>query len=89
MGHMTAIGIAEALPIEEALHYHLRVNHYPPVPLEMVAVCKEAIELCNEGLENNTVDLPLGTRYRNDTFAPAWAIVDAHHLHAWLDNEEE
>ena len=89
MGSLQATEMAELTDIDTALAWHLRANHYPPVPLEMVAVCKEAIELCNEGLENNTVDLPLGTRYRNDTYAPAWAIVDAHHLHPWLDSEEE
>jgi hypothetical protein len=89
MGHRTAIEIAEALPIDDALAYHLRVNHFPPIPLEMVAVCKEAIGLCNEGLENNTVDLPHGTSYRNAPYAPAWAIVDAHHLSPWIEREED
>lgn len=89
MGSLQATEMAELTDIDTALTWHLRVNHYPPIPLEMVAVCKEAIELCNEGLENNTVDLPLGTRYRNDTFAPAWAIVDAHHLDPWIQREED
>jgi hypothetical protein len=88
MGSLQATEMAELTDIDTALTWHLRANHYPPIPLEMVAVCKEAIALCNEGLENNTVDLPHGTSYRNAPYAPAWAIVDAHHLDPWIDRED-
>lgn len=87
MGSLQAQEMAELLPLEQALVWHLQVNHFPAVPSEMIPVCIEAIELCNEGLANNTVDLPLGVRYRNDTYAPAWAIVDAHHLDPWIQIE--
>jgi hypothetical protein len=89
MGSLQATEMAELTDLETALTWHLRANHYPPVPLEMLEVCKEAIALCNEGLENNTVDLPLGVRYRNDTYAPAWAIVDGHNLHPWIQREDD
>jgi hypothetical protein len=88
MGHNLASELAEFNDIDAGLAIHLRSNHYPPVPLEMVAVCKEAIDLMNEGLPNSQIELPLGTRYRGDVTAPAWAIADSHHLGAWIIEEE-
>lgn len=85
MGYTQAQEMAELTDLDTALAWHLRANHYPPVPLEMVPVCIEAIDLVNEGLGNNEVELPAGVYYRNDTSAPAWAIVDAHHLSPWLE----
>lgn len=90
MGSLQATEMANSgLSLEDSLRWHLQVNHYPPIPEEMIPVCKEAIDLYNEGLENNTVDLPAGTYYRNTPYAPAWAIVDAHHLDAWIEREED
>ena len=38
MGSVTAIGLADTtLDLETQLLYHLKGNHYPPVPAEMVA----------------------------------------------------
>jgi hypothetical protein len=88
MGHNLASELAEFNDMDAGLEIHLRSNHFPPVPLEMIPVCKEAIQLMNEGLFNSQVELPLGTRYRGDTTAPAWAITDAHHLDAWIEEEE-
>ena len=89
MGSLQATEIANSgLSLEDSLTWHLRANHYPPVPLEMIPVCVEAIDLMNEGLPNSQIELPLGTRYRGDTTAPAWAIADAHHLNAWIEEEE-
>jgi hypothetical protein len=89
MGSLQATEMANSgLSLEDSLSWHLRANHFPPVPLEMIPVCMEAIQLMNEGLFNSQVELPLGTSYRGDTTAPAWAITDAHHLDAWIEEEE-
>lgn len=90
MGSLQAREMADGgLSLEDSLHWHLEINHYPPVPLEMVAVCVDAIQLYNEGLPNDTVDLPAGVQYRNQPYAPAWAIIEGHNLQAWLTEEEE
>tara|TARA_R110000822_G_scaffold309580_2_gene439533 strand:+ start:813 stop:1082 length:270 start_codon:yes stop_codon:yes gene_type:complete len=88
MGSNYAYELADNSDLDTGLEMHLRANHYPPVPIEMVAVCKEAIDLMNEGLPNSQIELPLGTRYRGDVTAPAWAIADAHHLGAWIAEGE-
>jgi hypothetical protein len=45
MGSVTALGIKDSvLDLETQILYHLRGNHYPPVPAEMVQPCIEAID---------------------------------------------
>ncbi len=45
MGHLSAVGMADAAPsLEIALEWHLTHNHYPPVPVSMVGPCVEAID---------------------------------------------
>jgi hypothetical protein len=88
MGSNYAYELADNSDLDTGLEMHLRTNHYPPIPIEMIEVCKEAIVLMNEGLPNSQIDLPLGTSYRGDVTAPAWAIADAHHLGAWIEEEE-
>lgn len=93
MGTMRAMGMAEAvadgdISLDQALGYHLQVNHFPPVPGEMVPVCKQAIELANQGDWDAEVSLPDGVTYRDQLTAPVHQIVEAHHLDAFLDPEE-
>lgn len=70
--------------LDTALVWHLRSNHYPPVPLSMLSVCKQAIELANDGEYDELIDLPEGTYWRGQEQAPVWAIVDGHHLDAFI-----
>lgn len=79
------------LSLDRSLAIQLRSNHYPPVPLSMIEPCKEAI-LAGRGEDfDRLIDLPEGISWRGNTAAPARAIIEAHHLEAWLytDPEEE
>jgi hypothetical protein len=79
-----------ALDIESQIGIHLRSNHYPPVPLTMVKPCIEAIDAVNDaGLWNLDIPLPEGILWKGLTSAPAHAIIEAHHLNAWLIEREE
>ena len=71
------------------LRAHLQGNHYPPVPESMVAPCKRAIKAVNNGKHDAQIKLPQGVTWRGKKSAPASSIVEAHHLHAWLNQEEE
>lgn len=86
MGNNTAMDLATNLDIslENAIGIHLQSNHYPPVPLSMVQPCIDAIDACHEEDYNRMITLPEGVFYRNETTAPASAIVEQHHLSAWL-----
>ena len=91
MGHNFATDLAgeESLSLEQAVGIHLRSNHYPPVPLAMVEPCIEAIEKCNEGDSGALIDLPEGVSWRGEPTAPAYAIVEAHHLEPWVSFDYE
>lgn len=76
--------------MEQAIAWHLRSNHYPPVPLSMVQPCIDAIRaIVDEGDVDAEITLPEGVLYIGMPTAPAWAIVEQHHLEAWLEDGEE
>ena len=91
MGNNFATDLAENLDLslEQAIGYHLRGNHYPPVPLSMVQPCIDAIDAIHAGEGDTPIALPEGIKYKDRTTAPAWAIVEQHHLHAWLPQDDE
>ena len=85
MGYNTAQELASILDLESSIAMHLTANHYPPVPKSMVKPCIDAIDAYNDGYDTNKlIELPDGVLWRNETHAPAWAIIEAHHLDAWL-----
>ena len=77
------------ISLDNALAIHLQSNHYPPVPLSMVPVCIQAIDSYNANFNGNEfIELPEGVSWRGAPSAPAWAIIESHHLHNWCDNED-
>lgn len=89
MGSTQARGFAEAVSdgevsLEQALSWHLQANHYPPVPTSIIPACLAAIDAYNEEDYDAEVDLPEGITWRGRTAAPAHAIIEAHHLDAFL-----
>lgn len=94
MGSITALGIQDAvLDLETQLLYHLRGNHYPPVPAEMVTPCIEAIDAAYDEDFNRMIDMPkvgdFQILYKGNTTAPAWAIIEQHHLDTFIDPVDE
>ena len=87
-GTLENLGIS--LSIEDQIRIHLSSNHYPPVPATMVPTCIEAIDAVNDaGLWELEIPLPEGVSWRGLTTAPAHAIIEAHHLNAWIIEREE
>jgi hypothetical protein len=94
MGSITALGLQDTvLDLETQILYHLKGNHYPPVPSEMVAPCIEAIDAYYDEDYDRMIDMPMvgdfQILYRGETQAPARAIVDQHHLEFWLPEWED
>ena len=92
MGSVTALGIQDTvLDLETQILYHLKGNHYPPVPAEMVKPCIEAIDACYDEDFDRMIDMPMvgdfQILYRGETQAPARAIVEQHHLEFWLPHD--
>ena len=84
MGYTTALALADDLSMEAGIAYHLQANHYPPVPVAMVQPCIDAIDAYWEEDYQRQIDLPKDITWRGQNTAPASAIVEAHHLDAWL-----
>ena len=87
MGSNFATELAEldlGLSLEDSIAIHLSANHYPPVPRSMVQPCIDAIDAYYDEDYQRLIDLPAPITWRDKTQAPASAIVEAHHLDAWL-----
>jgi hypothetical protein len=90
MGYQTALSIAESgLSLRDQLAWHLRGNHYPPIPESMIDPCILAVNLASDGEWDSEVELPEGVTYRGATSAPVHAIVEQHHLSAFVIEDEE
>jgi len=89
MGSLQAQEMASLMNQRQAIAWNLQSNHYPPIPLSMVEPCIDAIAAVNDGDADRLIDLPAGIVWRGKKEAPARAIVEAHHLHAWVDYEQE
>lgn len=94
MGNLQASEFASSVARGEikllaALDWHLRCNHYPPVPISFVPVCVKAIEHANVGEWDKLIKLPPGCFYKGESKAPVSAIVEQHHLVSFLESEGE
>jgi len=86
---MELAGGTHDLSLQHQIKIQLQNNHYPPVPTSMVFPCIDAITAVNDGDRERLIELPDGVLWKNQTSAPAYAIVDAHHLDPWVDYYEE
>ena len=85
MGSNLAYDLANSdMDLSTSIGYHLSANHYPPVPNSMVLPCIEALEAYWEDETDREIKMPEGVSYKGKDTAPAWAIVEQHHLEAWL-----
>ena len=90
MGSITAIGLADTtLDLETQLKYHLQGNHYPPIPTVMVQPCIEAIDAYYDEDYDRFIAMPEGVFYKGMSHAPAWAVIEQHHLDFWLPQDDE
>lgn len=72
-----------AIQLDQALTWHLRGNHYPPIHLDFLAPAKKAIELANEGDWKTEITLP------NGAVKTVSGIVEGLHLHSFVTYWEE
>ena len=84
MGQQSLEGMLEVTDYDSALRWHLTSNHFPPVPLAMVEACKNAIQAVIDGMRDKEIQLPGQTSWRGRDSAPAWAIIEGHHLESFL-----
>ena len=94
MGSVTAIGLADTtLDLETQLLYHLKGNHYPPVPAEMVQPCIDAIDAAYDEDFDRMIDMPIvgefQITYKGSKQAHAYAIIEQHHLDWFITPVDE
>jgi hypothetical protein len=91
MGALQAREMANApeLTMEQAIEWHLRTNHYPPIPSSMVLPCMEAIDAYWGDDLDKEIAMPTGVYYKGRNTAPAREIIIQHHLDAWCEEEFE
>jgi hypothetical protein len=76
------------LDLRAQITIQLRNNHYPPVPHSMVDPCMDAIVAYNDGDTDLSIALPDGVLWKGQDHAPAYAIIESHHLNDWISYEE-
>ncbi len=87
MGYIQAIEMANLMDLEQGVRWHLRHNHYPPVPSEMIQIAVKAVRLCREDKFNETIIIV----FEHQGFGwgvPAYVIVEAYHLEPWVNELE-
>ena len=90
MGSNLAYELANGdFDLSTALKIHLTSNHYPPVPESMVMPCIEALEAYWDHDIDRQIAMPEGVSYKGLDKAPAYAIIEQHHLEAWLYDDED
>lgn len=103
MGRNNAEGMAAAVSggffdLREALDWHLRHNHYPPLPVEYIDVAEKAIEILSvehgSGYAEPVLIPDVGVTPRDsfvvegETFCHAGVLADIMHLWPFIEEEE-
>ena len=94
MGWSTAQSLRDSsdeglISFDNALDYHLTLNHYPSLPKCIFPLAKKAIEMYNNGEYDGEIDLTeAGISWRGKTKAPVGACIEAWHLDCFLDEQE-
>ena len=91
MGRMQAKEMRSLLAdMDSLLTWHLRHNHYPPIPLEMKETALAAIECCLREEFDDEVDLPDGVVSRtHGKLVPARAVMDELHLWEFVERGDD
>lgn len=69
--------------------YHLQNNLHPPVPLNMVETCIEAITMADNEAWDSLITLPEGTLYKGENTATVETIVESHYLQDFIKTARE
>ena len=88
MGDSSVRDMIEHAGVDVALEWHIRHNHFPPLPWWAVAKAKEVMELAKAGKWEQEVSLAGIATYRGRNKAPVRAFVEAWHLDAFIEQED-
>ena len=83
MGYLSAVEMRQYLSEEQAVVWHLRHNHYPPISLVFLPAIREALAAARRGDFRRKVNLPTGKIVTVST------VIEEAHLGAFLDTPTE
>ena len=90
MGAMQAREMAALGSPNQALTWHLKSNHYPPIPGDCVTVACEAIAAILGDRPNRRISMrDVGEHRVYGRKVPAWAIAEAWHLGPWIEDVDD
>jgi hypothetical protein len=71
-----------------ALLYHLRSNHYPPLPVDLIPVAEQAIDLGNTGAWSAEIEMPEGIQFQHRDKITVSEAIESMHLDSFLSLDE-
>lgn len=90
MGTQFALDLKELVQLDVALEVHLTGNHYPPLPLSLIPVCKRIIKNINNGESDKMVKLPEGITHRKyGKVIPSYIGAETWHLYPFCNQDED
>ena len=81
MGYSSALEMRQYLSEEQALVWHLRSNHYPPISLIFLPVIQEALTAARRGDYRRKLILP------TEKTVTVAAVIEDVHLEAFLESQ--
>jgi len=93
MGQRRAAEMAQAvkdnwIDLGTALHWHLRFNHYPPMPIALINVAVTAIERANVEDYDSEIDLPQDVMFLGKTSVSVCEAINSMQLDCFITVEE-
>jgi hypothetical protein len=85
----TDLASMDNLTMQRQIEIHLTGNFYPPIPAFMAKACVQSIQAYWEDDTDRYISMPEGVFYKGMSHAPAWAIVEQHKLHPWIESDDE
>ena len=85
----TDLASMDTLSMTRQIEIHLTGNFYPPIPAFMAEACVKSIEAYWEDDADRYISMPEGVLYKGMSHAPAWAIIEQHRLHPWIQEDSD
>lgn len=81
--------LAHSSNIDVVLEWHLRNNHYPPLPVALLPVAKKAIEHGQAEEFDVELKMPDGIAFRGQKKATVRLLIETMHLEEFLNPQSE
>jgi|SRR5579864_5440187 len=97
MGRMSVLGMRELASEEVALAWHLRSNHFPPIPAYMEPLARRVLRIVRGAIAEHDGEVPRAvwdrrlklpgnvTHRVTGGYATVWALFEHMHLECFID----